>query len=447
MPPDTKSVLAVALFKAPFSAFHARLASPSTLGTIVPTSSWEISWHSRRSEKCRYARCSATSAFRRAGLRCSGPMGRRVQDRVDLDVQSSSHHDVDESTSVCQQVRDQKSSATCHDTIMAMIDSDDSPTHRGTARSRQPAQGSGYSALTAWVMAIMSELAYMRFEEEDLTSLLALPAELGQAFGRCSSASETQALERQLATRDNRNSRLLRAVLSAGGFELVGTLSDSGTDTQGFVAVRRAGDETDMTVVSFRGTENVRDWGTNLRHALTPAEFLPPVSNESPGKVHQGFLDAFMSVKEQVDRHMQCASGVPIFITGHSLGGALATLATAHLSGWGLTACYTFGAPRVGDKGFASNLRAPVYRVVNPLDTVPLVPPWSQGYRHAGVRKKLRCTSPLETLRQLLGGSVRLWRAALGQELSLYRIYDTVDRSHNIRVYREKLHDDASGPT
>ena len=340
-----------------------------------------------------------------------------------------------------------KSSATRDDTMMVTIESDDSSDHPVMARARPPVQNSAYSARTAWVMAIMSELAYMRFAEEDLPALLALPAELGKAFGRFPSDSEAQALERLLTTRDNQDSRLLHAVLAAGGFELVGTLSDPGTDTQGFVAVRRAGDEMDMAVVCFRGTENLRDWETNLRHSLTPRHFPQQTTNEPPGRVHQGFLDAFVSVRDQIDRYLQCASGVPIFITGHSLGGALATLAAAQLSGWDLAACYTFGAPRVGDKRFASNLRTPVYRVVNPLDTVPLVPACSQGYRHAGVRKKLRSTSPLETLRKFLGSSGRLWRAALGQELSLYRTYDTVDRSHNIRVYREKLRDDADGST
>ena len=329
------------------------------------------------------------------------------------------------------------------DKILIMVESYDKPDKQGTARPRQPVQGLGYSGHTGWVMAIMSELAYMRFAEEDLGSLLSLPVELGKAVGRPHSGSELQDLERLLATRDNRDLRLLRAVLAAGGFELVGALSDHGTDTQGFAAVRRTGDEMDMAVVSFRGTENVRDWETNLRHSLTPADFPQPVASESTARVHQGFLDAFMSVRDQVDRYLPWVEGLPVFITGHSLGGALATLGAAHLSGWGLAACYTFGAPRVGNKGFSSSLQTPVYRVVNPLDTVPLVPAWSEGYRHAGAQKRLRRTSPFDTLREIRNGLVRLWRLARGQGLSLYRIYDTVDRWHNIRVYREKLRDDA----
>ena len=326
-----------------------------------------------------------------------------------------------------------------------MVESYDKPDKQGTARSRRTVQNPAYRGHTAWVMAIMSELAYMRFEEEDLSSLLALPAELSKAVGLTPSDSEALALEALLATRDNRDNQLLRTVLAAGGLELVGALSDPATDTQGFVAVRRAGDEMDIAVVSFRGTENVQDWMTNLRYSMAPVDSLPPVANESAARVHRGFRDAFMSVKDQIDRYLPCAEGLPIFITGHSLGGALATLGAAHLSGWGLAGCYTFGAPRVGNKAFASSLRTPVYRVVNPGDPVPHVPTPLRGYRHADDRRRLSRATPSDRVRGIWNGLVRLWRLARWQELSLYLVYDTVDRRHNIRVYREKLRDDAGG--
>ena len=328
---------------------------------------------------------------------------------------------------------------------MMMVESCEKADKRVPDGPAQPVQNPVYSGHTAWVMAIMSELAYMRFKEEDLSALLALPAELGKAMGRIPSDSEAQALEALLATRDNRNNQLLQAVLAAGGFELVGVLSDPGTDTQGFVAVRRAGDEMDMAVVSFRGTENEQDWMTNLQYSLTPVDFPQTERKEPTGKVHQGFLNAFRSVKDQIDRYLPCAEGLPIFITGHSLGGALATLGAAHLSGWGLAACYTFGAPRVGNKVFASRLRTPVYRVVNPLDPVPLVPGRWRGYRDVGDEERLRRTSALDTLREIGCGLFRLCRSECGRLPSSHRFYDKIDQWHNVRVYREKLHDDAGG--
>ena len=329
--------------------------------------------------------------------------------------------------------------------MLMMVESYKKPVRQGTARPPQPLQYLAYSGHTAWIMAIMSELAYMRFQEEDLSALLALAAKLARAVGRIPSDSEAQALEALLATRDNVDNLLLQAVLAAGGFELVGALSNPGTDTQGFVAVHRVGDAMDMAVVSFRGTENEQDWKTNLRYSLTPVDFPQAEGREPTGKVHQGFRDAFRSVRDQVDRYLPCAEGLPIFITGHSLGGALAALAAAHWSGWGLMACYTFGAPRVGNKGFSSSLRIPVYRVVNPLDPVPLVPGRLRGYRDVGDRERLRRTCAFDTLREICCGLFRLCRSTWGRLPSSHQFYDKVDQWHNIRVYREKLRDDAGG--
>ena len=174
--------------------------------------------------------------------------------------------------------------------MVMMVESCEKPDKQRTARPRQPVQNPAYSGHTAWVMGVMSELAYMRFEVEDLGALLALPAELGKAMGRPPSNSEFQEIEGVLATRDNKDCRLLRAVLAAGGFELVGVLSNHGTDTQGFVAVRRVGDELDMAVVSFRGTENVQDWMTNLDYSLTPADSPQAGGRESTGKFTRGSL-------------------------------------------------------------------------------------------------------------------------------------------------------------
>ncbi len=176
------------------------------------------------------------------------------------------------------------------DKVMIMVESCVRPDKQGMTRSRRAAQNRGYSGHMAWLTAIMSELAYMRFEEENLSSLLALPAELGKAVCRIPSDSELHEIEGLLSTRDNKDCRLLRAVLATGGFELVGALSDHGTNTQGFVAVRRAGDEMDMAVVSFRGTENEQDWKTNLRYSLTPVDFHKRKGESRRGKFTRGFL-------------------------------------------------------------------------------------------------------------------------------------------------------------
>jgi hypothetical protein len=73
-----------------------------------------------------------------------------------------------------------------------------------------------------------------------------------------------------------------------------------------------------------------------------------------------------------------------IFVTGHSLGGALATLATSHIIKLIIDnkisakppILYTFASPRVGDSDFAANFRnlQECYRIANSEDIVPKIP-------------------------------------------------------------------------
>jgi hypothetical protein len=87
---------------------------------------------------------------------------------------------------------------------------------------------------------------------------------------------------------------------------------------------------------------------------------------------------------------------MPIFITGHSLGAALATLAAARclrdvaLKNCQPLALYTFGSPRVGDKVFGTDLKGMFHcRIVNDEDIVTTVPPTVSipglpAYQHVG---------------------------------------------------------------
>ena len=55
---------------------------------------------------------------------------------------------------------------------------------------------------------------------------------------------------------------------------------------------------------------------------------------------------------------------LPVFITGHSLGGALALLTTRALPQDMVGACYTYGAPRVANYEYFDGMKTPVFRVV-----------------------------------------------------------------------------------
>ena len=341
---------------------------------------------------------------------------------------------------------------------------------------KPPVKRAAYSDRTAWLMAILSEIAYLRFDEENQESLLALAGELANLTDQNSIAEKLESFAKTLEKRDNTDNRILRSILNTGGFELNGILFDRHTDTQGYVAVRRSGGGMDMAVVCFRGTQQKRDWMTNLDIRKTPIRSKSQNSHRVLGNVHQGFNAAFKSVEGQIEEYLRGAEDLPLYITGHSLGGALATLATWHMSGDRLAACYTYGAPRVGDNGLLDRFRTPVYRIVNGADPVPLVPPsektigllkviaralgtlipilehasgWlikRQGFRHYGFQRYLSiCPEGSDgtypKLRNEFGISnlERSWRYArlclAGEATSRKRI----DKYHDIALYRTKL--------
>ncbi|MFG6093803.1 lipase family protein [Leptothoe sp. ISB3NOV94-8A] len=158
-------------------------------------------------------------------------------------------------------------------------------------------------------------------------------------------------------------------------------------DTQAFIFRTN-----ECMVLVFRGTQEIRDWTTNLDMKLrnfTIRRAGKTTVSSYKGKVHTGFFlgwaDIERDVLKQIER-WQKVSGTaaklpPLIITGHSLGGALATMAAASLqeNGFNVAGLYTFGQPRVGDLTFSrqlnKNLSGRAFRFVNNNDVVPHVPP------------------------------------------------------------------------
>ena len=191
-----------------------------------------------------------------------------------------------------------------------------------------PVKRAAYSDRTAWIMAKCSEAAY-------------------------------------------RSGNELYEKLASGKFVEITTFNNPDTDTQAFLAFAD-----DFAVLAFRGTEkNLRDIWTDLN-----ARFYR-VRDEA---YHDGFAKAYLSVKEQIQSSLEEITHKPLYITGHSLGGALATLAALDLERDSLAACYTFGSPRVGSTKLDWNIKCPVYRVVNATDIVARMPLMLMGYRHVG---------------------------------------------------------------
>jgi triacylglycerol lipase len=138
----------------------------------------------------------------------------------------------------------------------------------------------------------------------------------------------------------------------------------------------------DGLILVFKGTKEARDWLVNLDAAKT----LGPWRS----RVHQGFWRALDSVWSAVSAAllaMERSRLDPLWITGHSLGGALATLAAARFTEERrrVHAVWTFGSPRVGDRVFSREFRLRIpraIRFVNNEDLVARVPKFA--YRHVG---------------------------------------------------------------
>lgn len=133
-----------------------------------------------------------------------------------------------------------------------------------------------------------------------------------------------------------------------------------------------------FVIASFRGTEMK---SFSALHEIRTDLNTIPVSFERGGMVHKGFLNGLDEVwegpeglKVLLENLISEKPDRPLWITGHSLGGALASLCFARISQ--AKGLYTYGAPRVGDSEFVSLFEGrSVWRIENARDPVPLVPP------------------------------------------------------------------------
>ena len=244
-----------------------------------------------------------------------------------------------------------------------------------------PLSRPAYSDRMAYVLAELADLAYYQFEGAN--GFINDAIEQAKRVDLTVESNIREFLDGFSAEMMSGHRLSLNAfsgILERSGFSLVGTINVG--ETQGFVCKRAIPDQPPYLVLSFRGTEKkISDW-------LTDARCVPTILDGA--KVHTGFLEAFTKEKDAAGRTAEQVveeiltkpeakeggQPLPLFITGHSLGGALALLATKLVVGSDVTgACYTFGAPRVGSYEFFRRLKTPVYRVVNSSDVVPRVPP------------------------------------------------------------------------
>lgn len=182
--------------------------------------------------------------------------------------------------------------------------------------------------------------------------------------------------------------------------------------------VAHGNDKHGAIIVAFRGTYSITNTVVDL--STVPQEYVPYPSPEdggdSPPKepehrchnctVHMGFLASWTVAREDVLPTLKLLVSqypdYPIYLIGHSLGGAVAALAALEMKvilDWHNITVTTFGEPRVGNGGFVRYLDTTfglnnnetdpedwTYRRLTHVDDpVPLLPLHDWGYRsHAG---------------------------------------------------------------
>lgn len=137
-------------------------------------------------------------------------------------------------------------------------------------------------------------------------------------------------------------------------------------------------------VVVFKGTSSISDWSSNVRLVKTDDFY------DIPGKFHCGFHDMLLKTREVEKIYNKLRLSVEkIYITGHSLGGALATIFYSYCKKCTIDAeLITFGSPRVGDYEFSEYLNSEnpekMRRYVNGSDIVCKIP--YLGYHHVNTK-------------------------------------------------------------
>ena len=281
------------------------------------------------------------------------------------------------------------------------------------------------------------------------------------------------------------------------GEKLLTTLADRIVDDQLFGFVARSKSDPDEIFVIFRGTREQSEWINNLR--AVPQQFLKNEGFDNLGEIRNGFNRIYSErndVHSQVSQFFQklnllnllgifnrksnnhnrreltpqetitklferrddlLTTNSKIFITGHSLGAGLATLAALHISqiakkkGTNASiSLYTFASPRVGDETFAEYFKyIPLcYRVINSEDLIQSVPLPTTKVIDSTIfdslkpDKQNRVRLVRNILNKITGGQSEKHYQHVGIPITFTKQTGTVAGNHNLTVtYREAFKD------
>lgn len=223
---------------------------------------------------------------------------------------------------------------------------------------------------------------------------------------------------------EDRNAAKLEQYLKRGGFNLVEQFGQK-DDVTGYLAVHR---RNGFAVLAFKGTV--------LKERKTIWADLRFWAYKSGGvSFHDGFYAKYRDLVKHFAKAVEKIK-LPLYVTGHSLGGALAEVTVMRFPYSGrIAACYTYGAPRVCDlKGLVKFYKIPIYRVVHEADLVPSVPLFLQGYVQVGDMRYINDQDELTI------GSVGVFRRWWSQvKAVIYLQLNLWIKDHEIKLYSDIL--------
>ena len=348
-----------------------------------------------------------------------------------------------------------------------------------------PTERAAFSDRQAYVCAELSKLAYFKFEGGNtLDELLTFAKEVvGDEPGFALLEQKLRSVLTSSPSAAAEAEKAFEAILGEGGFALKKTFATQGT--QAFICTKKVplkiGGEKIVAFLAFRGTEpkDFRDIKTDINASLITEDI-----GGDQVALHSGYLEALRLVVDEINATLNDLSPDQLFVTGHSLGGALAIVFTRLHATSTNGACYTYGAPPVGAVEVQYKLKTPVYEVINEFDIVPNLPHPLVGkilgwllkglrivlkaftvtarvlasssldeklenyfdmltrYRHPGYMSYLIGSGGAARLRYNLGmyDRVRMWLAIRGRGLSRFK---KLVADHMIDLYVDKLKEHA----
>jgi hypothetical protein len=201
-----------------------------------------------------------------------------------------------------------------------------------------------------------------------------------------------------------------RERLDSTRYKIKGSVYDEETNCYAIIFTRD-----DRIVISFRGTSNLTHWRQNCQcfnqQSIDWFDIDEMIRREGldkflfPPTVHSGFKEMYLNVRVElfkilediIKKDQRNKNNLKyIFLTGHSLGGALATMASleirSKISHKYQVIVYTFGSPRIGNHSLSDLMLSVVpniFRVVTQGDMIPQYPKLyilGNTYKHTGIQ-------------------------------------------------------------